>query len=579
MIQHISWISVFFSPGILLSYLLFPKTDIIKRSVYSVALASSVATIIGLLLYLTGTLTLEFTFWTYLTNIFFLLLSVVLIKKNYETTFNKDFLYLLLLSLIGTLWKFWFLISIQNFSSPYEYAKEFIGKTTPDLGFYHGMAADRASYIGFTATQCVFNFFSINDYLLPLLPITFLYVGFLYIVFSEFRNRRMALAGATIMALGPIELFHATLSFSGHSLSYISLFPLFLLFKSKDFKGLFFLSLLSAMAMMTVYYTGTMAMLLCSAGFIAALIIKKMLQYKNLSAAIKNALTDKKIWSFLIIMIVLAGYTFLFSSMMSFTIDISKNAVISKIGSDLAKGISGITSTSYKDPSFLGLSAIRWQIIFFFLCGFISFLFIVKKKLFTQKNIDLLLCSLPVILISYAFLSVKLPARIFDYFAFFGLLLLQIPKKFIRKFTIIAFIFIVVTGFFVAKDKKVFFEISKTEMAGAKWASCNLKGKIFSDEVFINQLILNNYYSVDGAADENPLVYNLFYQTDPIIFQAAIDELKTNDIEYITLTDRMLKKYILMVNQPQKHLITLELFEKKLKKIFDNHDVRIYLLD
>ena len=164
--------------------------------------------------------------------------------------------------------------------------------------------------------------------------------------------------------------------------------------------------------------------------------------------------------------------------------------------------------------------------VFFFLCGLSFILHLIRKPEFSKKNIDLLLCLIPICIISCGFIHVNLPTRIFDYFAFFGLLVLQIPEKYIKKFTIFFFVFITITSFFVAKDKRVFFETSNGEIEGAAWISNNLKGKVFSDQFFVNQLILNDYYDVTGLDDFGHQTFNLFYQQNSLKLTETLKTLK-----------------------------------------------------
>jgi hypothetical protein len=104
-----------------------------------------------------------------------------------------------------------------------------------------------------------------------------------------------------------------------------------------------------------------------------------------------------------------------------------------------------------------------------------------------------------------------------------------------------------------------------------------LKGKIFSDIFFANQLISNGYYNVTGADDNDILVYSLFYQSNPSIFLDAIKTLDIDlNVDYIALTKRMQEQYILMVNFPQKPLINRELYEENLIKVYNNGDVKVY---
>ena len=571
-IQQILGIILFFLPGILLSYIIFPKTDIIKRTVFSVVLAVSISTIVGVLLYLLNFLTAINTILV-LVFLTILFLSIILnSNKKRKTDFNKDIFYLLFFSLIGTFWKLLFLRSIKNFSGAYGYAFEFVGKSVPDLGFYTGMAIDHSRFIGGYVFSKISKFLLISNILKSFFGIflmTFLFLGFIYIIFSIYRNKKLAFIGVVLMALGPIEIFYTTAGFFGHSFSYLVLFSLFLLYKSEN-KNYFLVPLLLSITMLFTYVTSAMINALASVGFIIALFSKNLIKNKN----IKN-LQKKKILAFVLIAAV--SFSFIFGSFSSDKSSLKKDSSNTQL---ITKHITSYPLMKYKDPAFLGLSAIRWQMVFFFLCG-LTFILHITRKIIKKKgfsdNLDVLVCLIPILIVSIAFLYVNLPTRIFNYFAFFGLLVIKIPKKYLKIFFILSFIFILITSFYVAKDKRIFFETSDKEIEGAKEISNSLHGKIFSDQAFINQLVLNSYYNVAGANDDDPLIYNLFYQNNLAVFLNAINYLNANlNVSYITLTKRMREKYILMLNVPQKPLTNIDLYEKNLEKVYDNGDVRVY---
>ncbi len=573
-IQPILWMIILFLPGILLSYIIFPKTDIIKRAVYSIVLAVSISTILSAVLYLLGLLTPMNTVLVLISII--LLFLILKLKRKCKTAYNPDVWYLLLFSLIGTIWRLLFLKSIKNFGDAYFYSGKFIGEKVPDLGFYSGMVVDHSNYIGGETANAIFNFFSLNNQYLNVFLITFIFLGLVYLLFGEYRNKKLAFIGVALMCLGPIEIFHSTLSVIGHPLSYISLFLLFLLFKTKD-NRMFLTAFLLAIAMMFVYYTASMIIMSSSIGFIIALSTKELIKTKNLGRAFKNSLKNQKILLFLLIFMIVALYTYVFSNMMVYTLDRTQAPL------SIKKSISTVTeavSTKYRDPAFLGLSAIRWQILFFFLMGLTFIFYLIIKMDFSKENLDLLLCLIPILIISYGFIHVNLPIRIFDYFAFFGLLVLKIPKKYLRIFFILSFIFILITGFYVAKDKRVFFETSDKEIEGAREISESFDGRIFSDQSFINQLVLNNYYNVTGAYDEDPLVNDLFYGNNISAFIEAKDYLRINlSVSYIAITKRMREQYILMLNYPSKPIRNMAFYEGELVKVYDNGDAMVYKVE
>lgn len=407
--QQFILMPAFFIPGFLLSLILFPKTDIIKRTTYSIVLSSSIGILTGAFLYSLNTLNETSILSIYIILIASLYLPISKHKSTYQTYFNKDFFYLLFFSTIGLTWRAWFCQSVSNPSDAYGYAFKFIGKMVPHLGFYTGMAADKSSYIGMKASNIIFSSFSLNNGFIQSFLMIFILLGFIYIIFNSFRNKALSYLGVALMALSPIELFHMTNAIHGHSLSYITLFPLLLLFKNEK-KGHFWLSLLLSAAMLVTYYTASVVMLLASIGFIAAIILNDWIKDKHLFPPIHKCLKNKTIWSFAVISLVLFLHIHFLSQMSVYSYgrlkDLSDMPAISTI------------STIYQNPSFWGLSAIRWQMTFFFLCGLSFILQLIHKRKFSKENTDLLLCLIPIGIISYGFIHVNLPTRIFNYFAF-----------------------------------------------------------------------------------------------------------------------------------------------------------------
>ena len=431
------------------------------------------------------------------------------------------------------------------------------------------MAIDHSRFIGIYVFYKISQFLSINkitdNSFLEIFLITFLFLGFLYLIFSIYRDKKIAYLGIALMALGPIEIFYTTLNFFGHPFSYITLFSLFLLYKSNT-KGHFQIALLLSIAMMLCYFTSSIVNFLAALGFIAILFLKDFYETKNIARSVINSFKNKKILLFGLIAIVSLAFIF-----WHFEKNNSSNIEL------ITEHITTYPIIKYQDPLFLGLSAIRWQMAFFFLCGLTFIFYIIRKRDFSENNIDLLLCLIPILIVSYAFLHGNLPTRIFNYFAFFGLLVIKIPKRYFKIFSILAFIFILISSFYVAEAKKVFFETPDKEIEAALWIKNTKEGKVFSDQKFINQLILNGYYNVTGANDDDPLVYKLFYQNNSPVFISAINYLKNNlAVEYLVVTKRIQEKYILMMNIPQKPLTNIELYENSLIKIYDNNDVRIY---
>lgn len=580
-IQQILGITLFFSQGFLLSYIIFPKIDIIKRVLYSVLLSPLITVIMGVLLYLLNLFT-QINFIITLVFLDILFVSILILRqknKEYITEYNKDVWYILFFSLIGTLWRLLFLNPIRNFGDAYIYSGDFIGKTIPNLGFYTGMAVDHSRFIGNNIFTQLASFLLINkiiDFFGTFL-ITFLFLGFIYLIFSEFRNKKWAFAGVALMSFGPVEIFHTTINFFGHSFSYLGLFSLFLLYKSEN-KNYFLLPLLLSIVMVFTYFTSCMINAFLSIGFVIALFLKFLIKNKGIKKNVKN-LQKKKIVIF--VLIALISLSFVFSSFYPNKFSFNEESSNVEL---ITKHIVSYPIMEYKDSTFLGLSAIRWQMLFFFLCGLTFVFYIIRKiknkQVFLEDNLDLLLCLVPILIVSSMFYYTNFLTRIFNYFAFFGLLVLRIPKKYFKIFLITAFIFMLITGFCVAKAKRPFFETSDKEIEAVLWVKNNLEGKIFSDQSFISPLVQKGYYNVTGANDGDPLVYNLFYQNDFSLFLNAINELSANSsVDYIVLTKRMHSQYILMLDIPQKPLINQKFYEENLIKVYDNGGVKIYKIE
>jgi len=592
----ISGAVIFLLTGASASYLLFPRCNIIERVVYSIVLSVFWVTITGFFLYILGINSQLIL--VCIISLLLLIFCLFILRKNnknsdeYKTFWNKDFLLIILFSAIGTAWRYWFFTSIKNFNSIYSYVGRFTATTIPDVGFYTGIIKDHANYVGTSILKKFLDYLYINSTLLETFLGVFIYLALIYLLFLGYRKSRMlAIIGVMLMALGPIEIFYTTSSFYGHPLAYIALFFLFLYFKLNK-KNIFWVALLSAVYCAVTYYTASMAILLVSFGFIIASFAKDWTIRKSLFLTTKNIFGNKKMLGFSIIFMFLAIYLFSMSNMTIFTIKSATNLnntilATQSIRFSSTENIESYINTPinlsnfyfatlYRDPKILGLSAMRWQAVFFFLCGLTFIIYLIFKRDFSPENLDLLLCLIPIAIVSSAFFFMNYPARIFDYFAFFGLLALTFPKKYSKIFVIAAFIFILTTSVCVAKDKKPFFENSQGEIDATKEIPAFLKGKIFSDEKFVNNLISNGYYEVTGTDDNNPLLIGLFYSNDDDLFLKSIQALNEGGVEYIATTKRMREKYVLMLNYPKINLINSGLYEKNLQKVYDNGDVKIY---
>lgn len=596
--MQIIFLAVFLAPAVILSYLIFPRLDIIERSAYAIAL--------GVPIFLAEAILLNSLSFLSKTGIFMIsvaicdLLMLVLLFKvrkiKFETNWNKDFLYVLLLSVLGTAWKIFFALPIKNYGSAYDYAVQFTNSNIPDVGFYTGMILDHAKYFGSKILADAYSLFFFRGSVINIFCITFLFLSFIYLIFREFRKKNSLISylGLAIMAFGPIEIFHSSRNLTGAGLSYVLLFSLFLLFKKEDNK-IFFVSLALALTASLVYYTSVMVALIASAGFVIALGLKELIGKKSIAKAFFGCIKSKKCWAFIFIALLMALSIFIFSNMgrfssnkLSNTAEISDSILtlsqplIIQLSPEEAANIGKVqySQTVYRAPIFLNISAIGWQSIFFILCGGTFILYLLFKKNFSKENLDLLVCLIPVMIVSYAFFHVNMIARIFNYFCFFGLLVLKIPKKVFRIFCIFSLLFILITGFYVIENKRLAFENSEGEVQAAEWVAYYLDGKLFSDQKFINQVISNGYYNLTGAADESPIVKNLFYNLNSSRFMATVSHINTRErVKYIAITKRMQENYILMLNYPQIPMKNIALYEENLDKIYDDGDVKIYKIE
>jgi len=553
---------IFFLPGIFLSYLLLSKTEVTKRVMSIILFSTLTSALLGIFLYYFSILS-TFNFILISVSLSFALFLLCTQKKERHTEFNKDFLYIILAALIGTLWRLFFIKSINNGSDAYSYSFSFIGKEIPDMGFYTGMAIDHSRFIGSGVFREITELLSLTSFLeiFGTFLYVFLFLGFIYLIFLEFRSRKAAYMGVALMSLGPIELFYSASGYFGHSFSYLALFSLFLLYKKQDASYLAAALLLSTVMVFT-YFTSSLVNAIASAGFMIALLAKGLLNKK---------FEKMKIMAFFAIILISCS-VFLFSY--------DTGAGSSGNAELVTKHVKSISVNKYMDPTFLLLSAIRWQMLFFFLCGLTFVLHIFKKAARKEKigeDFDLLLCLIPVLIVSLAFLYANYPTRVFDYFAFFGLLVLKIPKKYYKYLFIFSFVFLLLTGYYVMQDKKIFFENSDEEIGAVSWIMASLNETVFCDQQFASLLIEKGYYKVTGAGDGDPLVHSLFYQSNNETFFSAIKSLKERNVSYIAITKRMQEKFILMVDIPQKPLKNINLYEENLKKVYDNGDVKVYL--
>lgn len=597
---------LFLLPGIFLSYILFPKCDIVERSVYSILLSSTLKLIYSSFLSATKifSVPISTTIWIFLIVVF--LLIIILNKKKYETTPNRHIIYIILLSIMGFAFKLWYLLPIKNITNCYDYASKFIRGSVPDLGFYTGMAVNHSYYI-LNKINDFISFISLNNHIQIFLS-AFIYLGFIYILFNTYKKTiKITFLAVALLATFPIELF-LNIDIGTLLISYISVISLFILFRKEE-KGFYIFCFIICFELAIRYYTATMVVIVLSVGFIIALLIKHILKREKIKTLFKNLFCDKKLLAYFFILVMCSLILFTFTEMGYFTV---KNALDV---SDLKYAFNSLDNNQeyqnntdptildtnkslpeiyplteeysiynvvnpYQEKRFLGLSGIGWESLFFLLCGFsfiiYVFLYFIRKKPLEETDIDILYGIIPAAILGFAFLYMNYPARAFCYLSFFSILALKVPKRLFNYFSILAFIFIFLINIYVIDVKRIFLETSEGEINGAEQIKNNLSGKIFSDQCFVNQLVLHDYYYVTGTDDKSKILYGLFYSKNSIDFEKAISDLRKNGVSYIATTKRMRNEYILMLNFPQKPLTNMNFYEENLEKVYDNGDVIVY---
>jgi hypothetical protein len=579
-----------FIPGVLLSYILFPKTDIIERSAYSVAMAYSIKIIFTFFISLFAVSSAFLAGAIWIAIILIILLIFFFTKNPKKTNFNKHIIYLLILGFLGFVFRIWFRSPIKYYRNCYEYATKFVKGIVPDLGFYTGMAQNHSYYVlGKTNDFSTFINTALSNQFFQVFIWCFIYLCFLYILFKKFNKNDHIFWAIALFSLGPIEIF--TNAQPVMLLSYASVFSLLILLKNNSWNFFAFLILLSVSLAMC-YYTATMVIILISLGFITSLAIKLFFKKpKN----IKNLLFNRTLIMYLFIFLLSLSLLLLITKMQKFTVNMIKDTsniqYSFNVNSDNQTNYNQPeTNTSneavipgglnpYKDPVFMGFSAMGWQSILFILCGFSFAIYIahkIIKKDLSDDDKNLLICTLPIALLSLGFFYMGYPARAFSYVSFFSILAININKKYYKIFFISAIIFILITCFLVAKDKRSAYEGSLGEINGALAIKDSFSGIIFTDECFANQLVLNDYYKVTGADDKDPIINTLFYQNNKDIFFKTISTMNKSGIPYIATTERMRNKYILMTNYQQKPITSSYLYDTYLQKVYDNNDVKVY---
>jgi hypothetical protein len=570
---------LFFLPGFLLCLIIFKKIDFIERVAYSIIFAISISTIIGVLLWFLRLLKLSYIIISVLILIAILLI-VVFYKKNFRLEKPNYFFYLILLfSFVGALFRILIRLKVKNWQSIYSYVGHLASKSVlegaviPDLGFYTGIVNDHAHYIGGHIDNFIFqNLLFVNDYFVIFLGVL-VYLCFIYIVINKFtQNKKLAFLGIILFSFGPIEIWHNTYSING-AFAYILLISLFIFFKSKNLKY-FWLVFMVSLTMMLRYYTASMVAIVISLGFIFSLFLKEI--KFSVKKTIFNLFSNKKLHLFILIFLLVGSYTLFFSHMGRYT---TKN--IQAIPNIIEQDEIGVETTTisqskknFKEKArIFGLPLISWQDLFFIFCG-ISFVmyFYLSKKL-TSYDKDIAYAMIPAVMLAFAFLVVHMPERAFSYLAFFGIISLKLPKKLFIVFSLIIILFIGITTTVIAHQHMRFFSVSDGEIKAAEWVSLNLEGVIFSDQIFIGELIKNGYYDINGFDDNDKRSYYIYYNND---INQSIISLKSLNASYIAISKRMKDDYLISLNFAQQPMENEQMYEDNFIKVYDNGDVRIY---
>jgi hypothetical protein len=625
---------VFLIPGLLASAIVFPKSSPIRQSAFGICLSASIFVFVnffnamfgwsshgaGLIEYIVILGILGIVFWKKNTPA---IAATSTTPKTQKTKSRKSYteaLIILLMAIAGTFWKTLFLAPAKYVSTAYDYASLFTKSTVPDLGFYTGMAVDHANYATRTANafwlsmESAMAGFQVSAFLF-----TFAYLAFIYILCMEFFGKKNpALLATGIMALAPFEIFYTANGVFGHPLAYLAVFSLFLLYVcGRERKGAFLLAFCLCLSMSIIYYTSTMANIVLCAGFLIAILLECRMDFRKF-------LRDKRTVAFMSIAVFTSCFFLLMSNdMLHFTDTLIRDTAQIRTVTSSVSNAQSVTSANgeilrpYHDPNILGISAIRAQAIIFVMLTFGFFWQLIRQLLRRRKDDapgisdkpDIsdrsriaLLGIIPTVLASFAFFYAGYPARAFDYFAFYALILFGISVAetvaetgmradtsaqdqagiFIKnKITRIigASIFIILMAslsLLVMRDKRVYFERSEGEVAGAMWAVRNLHGTVFSDQIFVSLLVTAGYHDVTGSSDTDPRLADMFYRNNKKTFMSAIDsEYAGHKIRYLVTTKRMRESFILMLNAPQVP-VQSALIDALLEKIYDNGDVRIY---
>lgn len=597
---------IFLLPGLLCARVFFPKGNAIQKAVFGISLSAAIFAIIN---FANVALSLRSP-WAGISEYIALIVILILLgPKGFagfakrDAAYWRDALPMIGIAAFSVLWKLLFLLPIRNFASAYDYAGLFTGEQVPDLGFYTGMAADHSNY----AIRAVNSFWQamqtgILEFNITLIFMTIAYVGFVYILCKEYagddaKGRKGALWAASIMALGPIEIFYTSGSVFGHPMAYLAVFGLFYLFAIRHAeRSRAALAIMLCLAMAATYYTSTMANIVLCVGFCLAIALEKIFMHRpmRIAAIPMLCLRDMRFRSFIIIGLISAGVFFIMSKGMldTTTTIITDTQPIKTLGvatgpQDAQHVPAHASIQPYRDPNIMGISALRAQALLFLIFGAFFFIRLLRRREDAMRHAAL--ASLPAAMAAFAFAYAGYPARAFDYLAFLAPLLAVVastalerplPRRFVHAFAACAFIVMASLGLLVMKDKKIFFDRSEGDLLGAEWIAQNLDGRILTDQNFASALISKGYYRVTGFADDDPRLGDIFYHADPTKFMKAVSsDFVSGKADYIATTRTMRDRYILMVNVPQIPIGNGDFIESMLTKVYDNGEVRVYSTD
>jgi len=585
---------LFFLPGFLITFLFLRKLSLLDLISYTIIFSASFSVMLIFLLYSTGIGGLYQVLLFYFISCIILFIAVLIRKKGLIVTKDpKLFFYLLGVSVFGTLWRWLFRIQGSrwlhnvNFSYFFPIDKIFYSGvkfvTLPNIGFYTGMEVSHSTLI---AGDLSWFFYSVIGFkgIFETLVIVFLTCYFTYKVINLYRkDSKLALLGALIMALGPIEIWQNTFSFLGTDLTYVAFISLFILFKENSRRS-FYVALALMITIAFSYYTATLAFLITSVGFLLSIfLVDLIIEKKEFKTSLRSFVRDKKTHRYLIILLLL---TFLLISvtgkpLVNYTLDTASGVASSIIG-NLPVSDSSLTIATLKSPLspkyvFFHFTPIEWQDIFLLLLG-LTFLIsqFRKSKIgskISEEDKHIFMAFLPAYMVAISFSLVNYLQRSFSYCLFFIILISNIPKKIFFYFAFFATVFFLLSGYFVNLPIANGLSVSSQDLSGAQWVSENLHGRILSDANFIGLLVREGYYNVTGFTDNSQYSTLFYYQTNVTLIKKAFSSL---GIDYFVTTEKMRNDFIIMLNFAQNPMSNSQIYEENFKKIYDNDGVYVY---